>query len=67
MSYLSVKDVAQQLGVDIKTIYRLIRKGDLPAGKIGNVYRLRQSDVDSYVERQFERTRQEIMQEETKK
>ena len=63
MNYLSVKDVAEQLGVDIKTIYRLIRKGDLPAGKIGNVYRLRQSDVDSYVERQFERTRQEVGQE----
>ena len=62
-SFLSIKEVAEQLGVEYKTVYRLIRKGRLPAAKIGNVYRLRPSDVDAYVEQQIELTRQEALRE----
>lgn len=60
-SYLSIKQVAEQLGVEYKTVYRLIRKGELPAAKIGGVYRLRPGDVDAYVEQQIQLTRQEAL------
>jgi len=51
--YLSIKDVAEWLNVDYKTIYRLIRQQELPAAKVGGVYRIRREDVQTYVERQF--------------
>lgn len=54
--YLSIKDVAEWLSVDYKTIYRLIRQQELPAAKIGGVYRIRKEDVESYVERQWRGT-----------
>jgi len=56
-TYLSIKEIAEQLGVEYKTIYRLIRRGEMAAAKIGGVYRLRQSDVDAFVEEQVAVTR----------
>jgi excisionase family DNA binding protein len=50
--FWSIKEVANYLGVDYKTVYRLVRKGDIPAGKVGGVYRIRRDDVDAYFERQ---------------
>lgn len=51
-SFLSIKDAADYLGVDYKTVYRLVRSGELPAGKIGGVYRIRQIDLEQFFERQ---------------
>lgn len=48
--YLSIKDVAEWLNVDYKTIYRLIRQNELPAAKVGGVYRISREDVEHYVE-----------------
>jgi len=33
------------------TVYRLIQAGDLRATRVGRSYRLRQRDVDSYLDR----------------
>lgn len=52
--YLSIKDVADWLSVDYKTIYRLIRQQELPAAKIGGVYRIRKEDVEAYVGQQLQ-------------
>lgn len=60
-SFLSIKEVAEQLGVEYKTIYRLIRRGELAAAKIGGVYRLRPSDVDAYIDQQVAATRQKAL------
>jgi excisionase family DNA binding protein len=59
---LSIKEVANQLGVDYKTIYRLVRKGELSAAKIGGVYRIRPEDVNDYIEQQIAVTRREALQ-----
>ena len=56
--FLSIKEVADYLGVDYKTIYRLVQQAEIPAGKVGGVYRIRRQDVDSY----FERQRQALVQ-----
>ena len=50
--YLTVEEAAERLGVDYKTIYRLIRSGEIPAGKIGRVYRILESDLDAYFQKQ---------------
>jgi len=50
--YLSVREVAEELGVERKTIYRLILRGDLPAAKVGKAYRIRRGDLDAYFEDQ---------------
>lgn len=49
--YLSVEEAAEILGVEYKTVYRLVRSGELPAGRIGRVYRIRESDLSEYFER----------------
>lgn len=59
--FLSIKEVADYLGVDYKTIYRLVQQAEIPAGKVGGVYRIRRTDVESY----FERQRQALVQEAT--
>ncbi len=50
-NYLSIRDVCARFGVDYKTIYRQIIAGQLPASKIGGVYRINEEDVAVYFER----------------
>lgn len=45
---LSLEEAAEMLGVDYKTVYRLVRKGELAAGKIGRVYRVSREDLQLY-------------------
>ncbi|MBN1818240.1 MAG: PTS sugar transporter subunit IIA [Sedimentisphaerales bacterium] len=42
---LTVKDVAQLLKVNEKTIYRWLKKGDLPAYCVGNQYRFNRAEL----------------------
>jgi excisionase family DNA binding protein len=49
--FLSVDEVARLLGVTYHLIYRLVREGEIPASRIGKVYRVRQADLDAYLER----------------
>ena len=44
---LTVRVVADDHGVSIKTVYNWIAAGIIPAYKIGNVIRMRQSEVDA--------------------
>lgn len=45
-------EVAERLRVSTMTIYRLIRSGELPAVRIGRNYRVRQEDLEAYLEAQ---------------
>ncbi|MCA9311727.1 MAG: helix-turn-helix domain-containing protein [Phycisphaerales bacterium] len=47
---LTLEDAAETLGVDYKTVYRLVRAGELPAGKVGRVYRIDPDDLEAYFE-----------------
>jgi excisionase family DNA binding protein len=47
--FLTVNEVAELLRLSDMTVYRLIKKGDLPAVRIGRSYRLREDDVDAYL------------------
>ena len=50
---LTPNEVAEQLRVSTMTVYRLIKSGELPAAKISSSYRLREEDVDAFLESRF--------------
>ena len=56
---LSIEEVAEILGLEYKTIYRLIRGGELPAARVGRVYRVSRADLEAYLERQKQAVHEE--------
>ena len=48
---LAPADVAQRLGVSEADVLAAIEAGDLPAKKIGSAYRIKPSELDSYLSR----------------
>jgi excisionase family DNA binding protein len=49
-AWLGTKEAAGRLGVTLRSLYRFIDEGDLTAYKFGRVIRLKETDVDRYVE-----------------
>ena len=50
VSWLSTKDAAERLGVTLRSLYRFIDEGGLVAYKFGRVIRLKEVDVDAFIE-----------------
>ena len=50
---LTPNEVAEALRVSSMTVYRLIKAGDLPAARIGRSFRIREDDVDAYLQARF--------------
>jgi excisionase family DNA binding protein len=48
--WLSTKEAAARLGVTLRSLYRFIDDGDVAAYKFGRVIRLKEHDVDRYIE-----------------
>ncbi|MGV3758530.1 MAG: helix-turn-helix domain-containing protein [Actinomycetota bacterium] len=48
--WLSTQDAAKRLGITPRTLYRFIDQGELPAYRLGRVIRLKQEDVDQFIE-----------------
>jgi excisionase family DNA binding protein len=48
---LSPEAVAQKLGLDIRTVYRYIRSGQLNAAKFGRVYRVPTASLEEFVQK----------------
>jgi excisionase family DNA binding protein len=51
-SFLTTEEVLTYLKVNPRTIYRLIRTGELPAVRIGRQWRFRRADLDMWLDRQ---------------
>lgn len=51
--FLTVSEVANLLRVSNMTVYRLISAGQLPAGRVGKSYRIREEDIDRYLAERF--------------
>jgi PTS system nitrogen regulatory IIA component len=47
---LTLEEVANYLRVSDKIVYEWAQKGEIPAGKIGTVWRFRKSDIEQWVE-----------------
>ena len=50
---LTVHEVAAIMRVSNMTVYRLIRAGELKAARLGRGYRIRESEVDAYLDREM--------------
>lgn len=48
--WMSTKDAAEYLGVNLRTLYRFIDEGDLVAYKFGRVIRMKAEDVDRFID-----------------
>ncbi len=47
--WLGTREAAEQLGVTLRTLYRLIDDGEIPAYQIGRVIRVRSDDLATYL------------------
>lgn len=50
VEWLSTADAAKALGITPRTLYRFIDQGELPAYRFGRVIRVKQADVDAFIE-----------------
>ncbi|HWD23848.1 MAG TPA: helix-turn-helix domain-containing protein [Acidimicrobiales bacterium] len=51
--FMTVSEVARVLRISNMTVYRLINSGQLSAVRVSKSYRLREEDVDRYLEERF--------------
>src|SRR4029453_8877924 len=55
-SFLTTEEVLDYLQVNLRTVYRLIKAGKIPAVRVGRQGRVRQRDIDAWLESQRPRT-----------
>jgi putative molybdopterin biosynthesis protein len=51
-SLLAVNDAAEYLAISRWTVYKLVRRGDIRALRVGDRLRFRVEELDRYVERE---------------
>lgn len=51
--FMTVAEVAQLMRVSTMTVYRLIKAGDLPAVRVGKSYRIRETDINGYLDSRY--------------
>jgi PTS system nitrogen regulatory IIA component len=47
---MSVRDLADYLQVDMSTVYLWSQRGQIPAMKVGRMWRYRRSEIDAWLE-----------------
>jgi excisionase family DNA binding protein len=47
--WLSVEEIAEYLGIKRDTVYKWIRRKDMPAHKMGSLWKFRKDEVDDWV------------------
>jgi excisionase family DNA binding protein len=50
ITWLSTADAAHRLGITPRTLYRFIDEGQLPAYRFGRVIRLKENEVDAFID-----------------
>jgi len=53
--FLTTEEVLDYLQVNLRTVYRLIKAGKIPAVRVGRQWRFRKHDIDSWLESQRSR------------
>jgi len=48
--WMSTRETAERLGVTLRTLYRFIDEGQIAAYKLGRVIRLKETDVEAFIE-----------------
>ena len=54
-SIMTLREVAQYLGLHVMTVYKLTREGRVPAAKIGGQWRFKRDVLDDWLETQMHR------------
>ena len=54
-SIMTLREVAQYLGLHVMTVYKLTREGRVPADKIGGQWRFKRDVLDEWLETQMHR------------
>ena len=62
--FLTLADVAEVLNTSSAQVYALVRRGDLPAIKIGGrgQWRVESSQLESYIDRMYAETKEFVAQ-----
>ena len=50
ITWLSTREASRRLGITTRTLYRLIDNGQLPAYKFGRVIRLKEPEIDAFID-----------------
>jgi len=48
---MSIKELAEYLQVDLSTLYLWSQRGEIPAMKVGKMWRYRRSEIDAWLDR----------------
>jgi excisionase family DNA binding protein len=51
-TFLTTEEVLEYLQVNLRTVYRLIKAGKIPAVRVGRQWRFRKSDIDNWLDGQ---------------
>lgn len=51
-AFLTTEEVLEYLQVNLRTVYRLIKAGKIPAVRVGRQWRFRRSDIDAWLDSQ---------------
>jgi two-component system cell cycle sensor histidine kinase/response regulator CckA len=51
-TFLTTEEVLEYLNVNLRTVYRLIKAGSIPAVRVGRQWRFRKRDLDNWLESQ---------------
>src|SRR5690349_23465108 len=51
-TFLTTEEVLEYLQVNLRTVYRLIKAGKIPAVRVGRQWRFRKSDIDGWLDSQ---------------
>jgi len=54
--FLTTEEVLEYLQVNLRTVYRLIKAGKIPAVRVGRQWRFRKRDIDSWLDSQRTRS-----------
>jgi len=55
-TFLTTEEVLEYLQVNLRTVYRLIKAGKIPAVRVGRQWRFRKRDIDAWLDSQRPRT-----------
>ena len=50
--FLTTEEVLDYLHVNLRTVYRLIKAGKIPAVRVGRQWRFRKRDIDAWLDSQ---------------
>lgn len=50
----TVEDAAKYLGVTTQTVYKWVKKGEIPAIRVNRFLRFSQSEIDEHLKKEFE-------------